>query len=249
MVDSKKPRYPLPKVIITASTVRNGVTLQASAGRYLEVVGEQPPLYIPRIEAAPVINGELNDSAWQREPDVPMLGRMDMGRKIEPSTSVWAAYDEEKLYVAFRCIEPDTGSLVLNAVERDDNLWEDDSVEILFDPHGESKTYYHIIVNAAGVIYDGRGFDKSFDIEGLKVAANIYDDNWTAEIAIPWRSLGIEVMPVGSTMLFARSRHVTGSDEIFQFPLSPGGNHQPGYFAKLTFGGPGGAHTMPANDR
>jgi len=36
-----------------------------------------------------------------------------------------------------------------------------------------------------------------------------------------------------SVILLGRNRQVTGRAEIFQFPLSPNGNHQPGMFARL----------------
>ncbi|MFW6336527.1 MAG: hypothetical protein ACOC3G_05310 [Phycisphaeraceae bacterium] len=59
------------------------------------------------------------------------------------------------------------------------------------------------------------------------------ENAWTAEIAIAWESLGLDGPPDHAGILLARNRHVIGKHEIFQFSLSPNGNHQPAMFADL----------------
>lgn len=68
---------------------------------------------------------------------------------------------------------------------------------------------------------------------GLHTATAIGEDHWTAELAIPWQSLGLDGPSENARLLLARNRHTTGRGEIFQFPVSPSGNHQPGMFATL----------------
>ncbi|MFW6045109.1 MAG: hypothetical protein ACOCR1_05125, partial [Planctomycetota bacterium] len=69
---------------------------------------------------------------------------------------------------------------------------------------------------------------------GLRAATQVEDgEGWTAEVAIPWEDVGLDGPPEDASVLLARNRHAGGEHEIFQFPVSPDGNHQPDWFASL----------------
>jgi hypothetical protein len=230
------PRYPLPQIGITLelpAETDDGEPPRQTVSRVLPVIGRQPPLTVRATADKPTIDGKLDEKPWQVDPDVPVLGRMDLTRSIEPVTQVWTAHDEDHLYLAFRCHEPETGKLKVEAKKRDDKVYLDDSVEIMFDPAGDAKTYYQVIVNTEGVVFDGQAFNNKIDLENLKAAALVHEDHWAVEIAIPWNELGLDGPPKNSTILLGRNRQVTGETEIFQFPISPQGNHQPGSYARM----------------
>ncbi|MFW6336981.1 MAG: carbohydrate-binding family 9-like protein, partial [Phycisphaeraceae bacterium] len=231
-------RYPLPRFSVSLQTADpDGGQMSRRGSLDLPVVGTRPGVTAAVTTAAPTINGAPDERIWRRDPDVPGFAQMRQRRDIEPRTEAWAAWDDEALYLAFRCDEPEVGKLKLDAADRDDNVFQDDSVEIMLDPDGdgdgEGRDYFQIIVSAANVVFDGKGFDNSITLAGLETATAVGKDAWTAEIAIPWESLGLDGPPDHAGILLARNRHVIGKHEVFQFPLSPKGNHQPAMFATL----------------
>ena len=62
-------------------------------------------------------------------------------------TEAWLSYDESFLYVAVRCYEPLLRDVLSDTVERDGNLRDEDSIEILFDANHDKKTFQHFGVN------------------------------------------------------------------------------------------------------
>jgi hypothetical protein len=160
---------------------------------------------------------------------------MDLGRTVAPATAAWATFDETHLYVAFRCQEPRLEALRLAAAERDANVFKDDSVEVFLAPEGDDagRDYWQVVLNAAGKVFDSRGLDNDATLTGLQTAVETGEDAWTAEIAIPWAGAGLDGPPPQAGLLLGRNRYAGGETEIFQFPVSPKGNHQPDHYARL----------------
>jgi len=233
---SGQPRYPLPQLMVQlAATTSGSGQRQRTVTRDLPVLGDQPRLELSKADSAPTVDGQLAEAPWQQSPTVVGFGRMDGARKTGPRTKAWLTYDANALYAAFRCNEPNMDQLKLDATKLDANVFQDDSVEVMIEPDGdgEGRNYRHVIVSAAGVLYDAKGFDNSVTLEGLEAATSHGESGWTAEITIPWAGLGLVDPPEQAGLLLARNRHAGGEHEIFQFPLSPNGNHQPAMFAEL----------------
>ena len=107
-------------------------------------------------------------------------------------------------------------------------------MEVLLDPTGEGDRYFHVIVNAEGTVQDAEKFDADVNLKGLRAAAQVQKgEAWTAEVAIPWKDVGLDGPAEDATLLLARNRQAGGEHEVFQFPVSPDGNHQPGFFVRL----------------
>lgn len=143
--------------------------------------------------APPALDGSLDDPCWQgagRVQDfIPFL--QIPGTQV--TTTVLACADQQALYFGFECAEPSTESLAANATERDGRLWEDDSVELFLDTNLDRRTYYQIIVNSQGVI-----FDQDTGAPGLagpkwdgpvQAAAKVVPDRWTAEVRLEFTGL------------------------------------------------------------
>ncbi|MFW6456857.1 MAG: BNR-4 repeat-containing protein [Planctomycetota bacterium] len=227
-------RYPLPELKITLSTTdADGERVTSTASRLIPEEN-RPVLKVDRCETPPRIDGSLEDPLWGNDPDIPVFGRKDRGRALRPGTSAWLRYDSDALYVAVRCEEQDTDSLRLRSEKRDDNVWQDDSIEILVDPEGEGENHCQVVVNAEGIIRDQKRFDADVDFEGLRAAAQIHEGRaWTAEVALPWKDIGLDAPPENATVLLVRNRQVGGKRQMFQFPVSPKSNHHAEFFAPL----------------
>ncbi len=159
-----------------------------------------------RAGEAPVIDGRLDDPAWQTAPwserFVDILGDTAAAPPLE--TRVKLLWDDDFLYVAADLEEPHVwGTLT----ERDAIIYRDDDFEIFIDPDGDSHGYYEIEINALGTIWDlflvkpyrdGGPAVSAWDIRNVSAAVAVNgtvndpsdrDEGWTAELAIPWRPL------------------------------------------------------------
>lgn len=228
-------RYPLPRLHYVLTT-RDGDGAPLHSSGYLSVPLPAPPtLAIATAEAAPAVDGSLQDPIWQRLPDVSRFGQMDRARWTGTATRAWLAADADALYVAVRCDEPRMADRRITVRERDGQVYRDDSVEVLLDVDPSDDRYHQIVVNAAGTVYDGRNFDASVDIEGLTVASARAVGGWVVELRIPWRGVDAGSRPEHPTLLLGRTRFAGGETEVSQFPVSPRGNHAPERFAAIRF--------------
>ncbi len=149
----------------------------------------------------PAIDGILQPGEWddsirytdftqfQPDHDVPALN----------ITSVWILYDQENLYIAFECAQPDY-PIQDYIVRRDRFGPNNDSVGLIIDPFLTWKEGYLFMVNPSGIQSDsmldetGNG-DGSWDTL-WSVETDIQKDRWTAELSIPWTSLRFRRAPV-----------------------------------------------------
>ncbi len=190
------------------------------------------PLYqlkVPKITKPPVIDGELSDACWNDESYAgdPYWRMYNKARDAKEPTHVWCCYDDEHLYVAFRCATRAPGKLVTKVTKHDGPAWRDDSAEIFFNPSHDHARYYEYIVTPKEVVFDSKWFREG----GLwqvdwgyfgKWRTAIEKDAWTVEIALDLRSYeerdlqgnptGYMPLPTGDVagILFSRNDRVLG---------------------------------------
>jgi hypothetical protein len=150
-----------------------------------------------RAETPPTIDGALHESVWANaEPiehfvvynDLRLAARETVGR---------IAWDDENLYVAFECFDPDASALDIPPRQRDRHE-SVDSVDVLVDSGRDRESFVHYILDAGGNIFDARRseqqdgtlkHDRHWD-GNLRQAVSLLDDRWIAEVAIPVADLG-----------------------------------------------------------
>jgi len=187
-----------------------------------------------RAAAPPKLDGVLNDAVWKQSDVLSGFLRMNPLRASDYRTEVRLARDARNLYVAFRCGEPNLPGLVVDAAGRDKDVWKDDCVEVFIDTNLDRKTYFHFIFNAAGVVQDGRQMDDSWNGE-CTVKTGREANAWTAEIAIPWATLGLDAPEIGTRigLELARTR-AQEPGEISQWAPTRIWNHEPERFGTLS---------------
>ncbi len=119
----------------------------------------------------------------------------------EYGTAVRLQANRTHLYVRFDCHDED---IWWTLTQRDDPLYDEEVVEIFIAPGADDPLeYYEFEVNPAGVLFDARirnlsGMndatmlvDEGWDCDGIVWRASIDAAValWSAELAIPWRSL------------------------------------------------------------
>jgi len=143
----------------------------------------------------PKVDGRLDDSIWRELKSLgPFLPTASSFKEsTEVRTFAWVAYDDDSLYVAFRCEEPRMDEVRAFGSRKDDEIWRGDVVEVFVSAGEEPTPYYHFIVNPKNVQWDGisaeRGDDPSWDAE-WKSAVALEERGWTVEVAIPWKVVG-----------------------------------------------------------
>ena len=229
--------FPLPKLHARLA-VSNGIAvgktmvLPFDVKAYLQT--RLPEVQCRGLAGIVKVDGKLDDPVWQRPPDVTNMAEMTLDRKPSVPTTFWLTYDASNLYVAGRCSETNLNGLVATTTQRDGNCWLDDSVELFVATDAVHTNYYQFIVTAAGVMYDGKGFDKAWNGEAT-VAVGREKDAWTLEISVPWRSLGIACPAPDSKLGLQLARARIQSHEVFQWSPSPDGNHTSKLFGCIHF--------------
>ena len=176
---------------------------------------QMPPGGIPhpqgyvalRAEHPPVIDGNLDDEAWQRAQWTRDFQDIEGTLKPTPRfrTRAKMTWDDRYLYIGAEIQEPHVWATL---TKRDTVIFFDNDFEIFVDPNGDNREYYEFEMNALNTVWDlllpwpyrdlGNPLD-AWDIRGLKTGVAIHgtlnnfadhDTSWTVEIAMPWMSLG-----------------------------------------------------------
>jgi hypothetical protein len=141
------------------------------------------------------IDGILDDSIWntaEKKSDFFLKFPTDEGRP-ESKTTVQLAYDDKYLYVAFTSY--DTGKSIIQSLKRDIGHLDNDGVAIVLDPQNSHSNGFFFAVNAMNAqsedqisLMQDNGLSWSWNNKWFS-ATHKYSDRWTAEMAIPFKSL------------------------------------------------------------
>ena len=191
---------------------------------------------IKRAAPPPVIDGSLDDECWKSAER--LSGFVKLGGSIEAAepTSFQAAYDNENLYIAVECREPDIAKIVAKCTQHDEPVFGDDCIEIFIDPRHDHADYFQFAVNAAGTQYEAKRLDSSWNAP-WQAKTKIAKSAWYLEIAIPWASLKTQP-PKQGVMGFnvCRTRQAGGLAEYSSWTMLDR-FHVPAWFGHLVFGG------------
>jgi len=159
--------------------------------------------FAPKTHRAPVIDGVLDDWAWNDAPWSADFVDIEGDLKPAPTwpTRMKMTWDDTHLYVAAHMVEPDLWGTLL---DRDAVIYHDDDFEVFIDPDGDNHLYYELEVNALNTVWDlllikpyrdGAPAVNAWDITGLRTAVHLdgtlntpgdTDAGWSVEIALPW---------------------------------------------------------------
>lgn len=140
-------------------------------------------LRIQPTAAPPRIDGHITDICWEKTEPVSDFFQFDPvnGVRASEETYVWAAYNKKYIFFAFLMKDAKPGKIWAELTPR--NSYEDnDSITIILDTYNDKRTSIQFTVNPRGV--------QANSVETIwKSAAIIKEDGWSAEIAIPFKSL------------------------------------------------------------
>ena len=183
--------------------------LAAAAG----ILTGRPTLRPTRTDVRPDIDGRLDDLVWRNAVRITEFVQESPfeGAPASEDTEAWISYDNQNLYLAFHAHYEDPGIMRASRVDRDQS-WRDDNITVYFDPFLDQQRAYAFSINGYNVQGDeivnargrtgrsGRSSGGGFSSRGIPwgddswdalfdSATQIVDDGFTAEMAIPFKSL------------------------------------------------------------
>jgi len=161
----------------------------------------------------------LGDAVWTGTTPVTGFRQNtpDEGEPASERTEVRILYTDDTIYFGVICFVRDPDTIIVSDARRDSSLAETDSFQIVLDTYRDRQNGFVFGTNPAGLEYDGqltnegqgsggvggglvrrsgsqqqRGSGGGFNLnwDGVwQVATRVTDIGWTAEIAIPFRTL------------------------------------------------------------
>ncbi len=215
------------------------LALQAALGcsAPADVLTQDPLVCCPPVPPGAKIDGVLDEIFWQVPAEITKFVNLS-GRSPQEPTQAWAAFGKDGVYFAFECRQAKM-SPTNSAAKKD--IWTDDSVEVFIDGAGARQSYCHFILGAAGAKMQERGegpekLDRAASLE-WQGAAKVEDGKWTAEIYIPYSTLGTKFTE-GSVLRANLCRNNAALNESSCWVTLFGGFHQPLAFGNLVMGVP-----------
>ena len=170
-----------------------------------------PPVRAFKLTSPVVVDGVLDEAAWQGPASVDRLTQSDPIEGAAPSEStwIWVAYDDNALYIAARMWDAHPESLVVR-LSRRDLIIASDRLTIYLDPFHDHRTGCYFSVNAAGVLSDGLLFNDGWQDE-------YWDGVWQGRVR---RDGGTQAQPGSGWTLetrlpFSQMRYRPGTDQLW----------------------------------
>ena len=149
--------------------------------------------------ASPIrIDGQLDEPAWKD------AGRLDVCYEWQPGencpppvkTDCLVTFDDSRLYIAFRCYDPEPAKIRAHVMDRDamDTFIQDDHVSFMLDTFNDERRAFQFRVNPLGVqadaVFSELDGAEDFSWDAIWEAAGaITDFGYTIEAAIPFNQL------------------------------------------------------------
>ena len=180
------------------------------------------PITIKPSDAPPIIDGKLNDPAWNTSTAISKFTTMspDFGMDPSENTRVSITYDKTHLYFAIRSFDREAGHIKASVTKRD-NLGTDDWISIELDTFNDAQPNYLFKVNPLGIQADGMINRNDEDDLSLDMVwnskGNVDEKGYVVEVAIPFKNLRLPdkkqiVMGIGIR------RSIGRKSEIVTFP-------------------------------
>ncbi len=164
-------------------------------------------------DEAPVIDGVVDDEMWKSAEVITDFIQAEpfQGERATENTEVWILYDDNNIYIGVICHDSDPSGIITTDARRDSSLDETDSFRVIFDTYRDRQNGFVFGTNPAGLEHDGQvsnegegagggggrnrtqtgagaGYNLNWDTS-FRVATSTGDYGWSAEFAIPLRTL------------------------------------------------------------
>lgn len=143
---------------------------------------------------APRIDGKLDEAAWQEAARIEDLRQFQPNENSDPSerTQFYVMYDKDALYVGARLWQLPEHTTA-NILRQGEEVTSEDRISIILDTFNDKRNGYRFEVNPNSIREDALFIDTTQvqrDWDGIYFAQATRDaEGWTAEMAIPFKTL------------------------------------------------------------
>ena len=160
---------------------------------------------LPRLECRfgklPEVTADATHGFWENIAPSPLRENIS-GSAPAQTTWIKTAWDTNEWRVLSHSQDSDAWATL---TAHDAPLYTEEAVEIFVDPFGDLASYFEIEINPLNAVCDlvlrrtRSGFRKelAWHCKGLRAAVQKTPVNWTAELAIPFASLGPDLPAPG----------------------------------------------------
>jgi hypothetical protein len=150
---------------------------------------------IVRAATPPVIDGVLDEDAWQLASQVEDLHEIQPTEYAPASerTVVYLLYDDDAIYIGARLYDRDPSQITARILRQGEEVFGDDWFSVMLDPFHDRRSGYRFMTNPNGLRQEGlfqNISEEQWDWEGIWYTASTIDDQgWVTEIAIPFKTV------------------------------------------------------------
>lgn len=140
-------------------------------------------------KTAPKLDGDFKEPMWPVQAQIDGFINPSTRSFAEAQTTVRVCHTADTLYIGVYAREPRAATMVADMTDDEAPLWDEECIELAIRPPG--KPEYKFFANPNGARLDSRDNDSNWNGEWQAVAKR-YPIGWTAEIAIPFSTLGVK---------------------------------------------------------
>ena len=158
---------------------------------------------VTAIDTDIVIDGSLDEAPWRQSPKIGELVQRipRAGARPTERTEVTLLHDKDNLYIGVMCYDSEPDRVLASQMARDAMLNPDDRLSIILDTFRDQSNAFHFSTNPNGALVDGLVFangETNEDWDAIWIVkTKRSDEGWSAEFAIPFKSLSF---PSGETV-------------------------------------------------
>lgn len=153
---------------------------------------------VSRAKSHITIDGILDEPDWAEAPSIGEILQREPQPGGNPTerSEVKILYDSANFYIGVICYDSEPNRIIGTQMARDADLSPDDRIEILIDSFRDRHNAFYFGTNPLGALVDGLIIENreiNFDWNAIwTVRTRKSDDGWSAEFAIPFKSLGFK---------------------------------------------------------
>ncbi len=166
-----------------------------------------------------VLDGDMSDEGWQRAEVATDFVQAEPreGAPATNATRIRVVYDETTIYIGIECEQRDAPR-VTTSLARDFPFEDNDTLGIILDPFNDDRNGFNFTITPDGAMRDNEiandganpnpNWNAVWDVRAKRSA-----DGWTAEVAIPFKTLRYPDAP-GAVWGANFNRRVRSKNEI-----------------------------------
>ncbi len=148
-----------------------------------------------RLAGSIKIDGVLDEATYRDVPAISNFVQVEpqQGPPATQQTDVWILFDDEAIYVTFRCWESNLNRMIADEMRRDSmNIPNQEFVGFSFDTFKDRRNGFMFNVTPLGAFMDGQVTDeRSYNGDWNPVwlvKAGRFEGGWTVEARLPFKS-------------------------------------------------------------